>query len=177
MVRLTDRPAMTIAVDLGRIATKQTNKTLQTVKTLVKCSIMLHFIWVFTVCKSSCLGVSQIQKVNPCHAVYFYILHSSRICIVFARTTTVVSMQFLSEWKTVWILIRWLHQKSADLDLQCFLNRIKLGSALQGLSFSVSLTHCMLFFCTIFVVFFSPKKTHQNAIQLRSRSGPIHVVC
>ena len=27
MVRLTDRPAMTIAVDLGRIATKQTNKT------------------------------------------------------------------------------------------------------------------------------------------------------
>ena len=27
MVRLTDRPAMTIAVDLGRKATKQTNKT------------------------------------------------------------------------------------------------------------------------------------------------------
>ena len=27
MVRLTDCPAMTIAVDLGRIATKQTNKT------------------------------------------------------------------------------------------------------------------------------------------------------
>ena len=26
MVRLTDRPAMTIAVDLGRKATKQTNK-------------------------------------------------------------------------------------------------------------------------------------------------------
>ena len=27
MVRLTDRPAMTIAVDLGRKAAKQTNKT------------------------------------------------------------------------------------------------------------------------------------------------------
>ena len=28
MVRLTDRPAMTIAVDLGRKATKQTNKNM-----------------------------------------------------------------------------------------------------------------------------------------------------
>ena len=24
----------------------------------MKCSILLHFIWVFTVCKSTCLGVS-----------------------------------------------------------------------------------------------------------------------
>ena len=31
-----------------------------------------------------------------------------------------VSMHFQSEGKTVWILIRWLRQKSADLDLQCF---------------------------------------------------------
>ena len=30
----------------------------------MKCSIMLHYIWVFTVCKSTHLGVSRIQRVN-----------------------------------------------------------------------------------------------------------------
>ena len=31
----------------------------------MKCSILLHFIWVFTVCNtSSRLGVSSIQRVN-----------------------------------------------------------------------------------------------------------------
>ena len=30
----------------------------------MKCSIMLHFIWVFNACKSTCLGVSGIQMVN-----------------------------------------------------------------------------------------------------------------
>ena len=30
-----------------------------------------------------------------------------------------VSMYFQSMWKTVWILIRWLHQKPSDLYLQC----------------------------------------------------------
>ena len=37
---------------------------LQMVDTLMKCSIMLHFIWVFTVCKSTRLGVSQIQAIK-----------------------------------------------------------------------------------------------------------------
>ena len=35
---------------------------LQTVLTLMKCSIILHFIWVFTVCKSTRLVVSRILK-------------------------------------------------------------------------------------------------------------------
>ena len=30
----------------------------------MKCSIMLHFIWVFTVCQSTRLGVSSIQRVK-----------------------------------------------------------------------------------------------------------------
>ena len=30
----------------------------------MKCSIMLHYIWVFFVCQSTCLGVSQIQRVK-----------------------------------------------------------------------------------------------------------------
>ena len=29
-----------------------------------KCSIMLHFIWVFTVCKSTRLGVCRIQRIK-----------------------------------------------------------------------------------------------------------------
>ena len=29
----------------------------------MKCSMMLHFIWVFTVCNSTCLGVSLIQML------------------------------------------------------------------------------------------------------------------
>ena len=35
--------------------------------------------------------------------------------------------------KTVWILISWLHQKPADLDLQCFQKQMNLGSAGQEL--------------------------------------------
>ena len=30
----------------------------------MKWCIMRHLIWVFTVCKNTCLGVSQIQMVN-----------------------------------------------------------------------------------------------------------------
>ena len=38
----------------------------------MKCSIMLHFIWVFTVCiLSTCLGVSWIQRVNWGAGAYF----------------------------------------------------------------------------------------------------------
>ena len=32
----------------------------------------------------------------------------------------------------MWILIKWLRQKSADLDLHCFQNRINQSSAAQG---------------------------------------------
>ena len=45
----------------------------------------------------------------------------------------IVSMFFQSEWKTVWILIRGLPQKPADLDLQCFQKRINPDSAGQVL--------------------------------------------
>ena len=38
----------------------------QTVYTLMKWCIMQRFIWVFTVCKSTCYGVSLIQRVNCC---------------------------------------------------------------------------------------------------------------
>ena len=35
----------------------------QTVYTLMKCCIMLHFIWVFNVCLSTHIGVSSLQRV------------------------------------------------------------------------------------------------------------------
>ena len=30
----------------------------------MKCSIILHFIWVFTVCQSTCFGAPSIQRIN-----------------------------------------------------------------------------------------------------------------
>ena len=30
----------------------------------VKCYMMLHYVWNFTVCQSTCLGVSCLLKVN-----------------------------------------------------------------------------------------------------------------
>ena len=33
-------------------------------QTLMKCSIMLHFIWVCTVCQGTLLGVSSLQRVR-----------------------------------------------------------------------------------------------------------------
>ena len=44
--------------------------------------------------------------------------------------------------KTVWILIRWLHQKLADLDLQCIQNRIY--QCLEGKEFSKRYWHSVL---------------------------------
>ena len=29
-----------------------------------ECSVMLHFIWVFTICQSAHLGVSSLQRVK-----------------------------------------------------------------------------------------------------------------
>ena len=40
-----------------------------TVKTLMKCSIMLHFIWVFIVCNCTHLGERQIFPKNEANAI------------------------------------------------------------------------------------------------------------
>ena len=36
--------------------------SLQTVQTLMKCHLVWRFIWVFTVCKSTCLPVSRMKR-------------------------------------------------------------------------------------------------------------------
>ena len=43
------------------------------------------------------------RRFNPCPADYFHVLHSSLL----ACSIKAVSIYFQSEWKTVWILIRW----------------------------------------------------------------------
>ena len=45
VARSTDLPAMTIAVDLGRKATKQTNGSLMKVKSIAECSPALSDNW------------------------------------------------------------------------------------------------------------------------------------
>ena len=55
MVRSTDRPAMTIAVDLGRKATKQTNKYITTIFS--------------TMNKLSCRLIPNMYKDNKISAV------------------------------------------------------------------------------------------------------------
>ena len=51
---------------------------MQTVQNLMKCSFMLHFIWVFTVCQGSRLGVSSIQRVNTLIlSSYIFVLYFS----------------------------------------------------------------------------------------------------
>ena len=44
-----------------------------------------------------------------------------------------ICMYFQAERISVWILISWYQQNLADLDLQCFQNRITLGSTGQGI--------------------------------------------
>ena len=81
MVRGTDRPAMTIAVDLGRKATKQTNKTKQDVPTLGTrqhwwCHIVLDHLSVLSIwtCEHCYLDMSSVIKslVIFIYLHYFY---------------------------------------------------------------------------------------------------------
>ena len=64
-----------------------------------------------------------MSLVNPSHAEYSSVQQSSPIFM----HIPIVTMYFQSERKTVRILIRWLHQKPAYLDLQCFQKRIILN--------------------------------------------------
>ena len=45
------------------------------------------------------------------------------------RMTVVVSLYLQKQWKTMWVLIRWLLIKPPDLDLQCIQEKIISGLA------------------------------------------------
>ena len=65
----------------------------------------------------SSIRLREVLKLTlNCHVEYFYpvnLQHSS------------CKHVFSIKMKTVWILISWLHQKPAYLDLHCFLKRIQ----------------------------------------------------
>ena len=86
--------------------------------------------------QNSAQRLNSIEYTVPeeCDA-YYFILHSSPFFILLTCSFPAVSMllYFQSEWKTVWILIRWFRQKPADLDQHCLRKTINLGSTGQGL--------------------------------------------
>ena len=90
---------------------KNSFSVLKTVWIQIRPNILSCLIWVPTVCSISYQQTTLVGRVNPYYAEYFKVLHSSPIFILLACSIPVVSMCFHTEWKTVWILIRWLHQK------------------------------------------------------------------
>ena len=91
----------------------------QMVWTQIRNDVLSVLICVQTACKGyqqTAKVAASKERVKACPAEYFYELHSSPIFILLTCNMPVVR----SEWKTVWILIRWLRQKPADLDLHCF---------------------------------------------------------
>ena len=69
-----------------------------------------------------------------------FIIKLVMLNILCTCTTNTLLLTFQSEWKTVWILIRWL-QKPVDLNLvlkPLKIYRINLGSAGQGLKEKVT---------------------------------------
>ena len=58
-----------------------------------------------------------VKDINAWHIENLYVLDSSAIFILFTCKIPVVTMYFQSQYKTVWILIIWLCQNPADLDL------------------------------------------------------------
>ena len=71
----------------------------------MKCHNMGHFIWVFTVCKSTRYGVSSLKRVNSLHSWIFD-------CIFFSKSTFEKSFQEFNqsvkqfELTSDWTLIR-----------------------------------------------------------------------
>ena len=77
----------------------------------------------------------RLRKILFCYALLSGGLHSSTLFILLTCSIPIGNIYFQSEWRTVWIPIRWLLQKPADLDLQCSQNKkINPGSAGQRLS-------------------------------------------
>ena len=82
---------------------------------------------------AECSKGSILQYFRP--SLSYHLSLRSLFCLFLSNGFTQVLLYIQSEWKTIWLLIRWLHQKPADLDLECFKKkRIKGGSVRQGLT-------------------------------------------
>ena len=86
----------------------------------------------------------QCMAINLFQAQCFHVLNSSPILNLINYKIPVVSMYFQSEWKTVWILIRWLCQNpviwiysaSKEDKPEISMTRIKVTNALLNLPFA-----------------------------------------
>ena len=119
----------------------------------MKCRIMLHFIWVFTVCKSTHLGVSLIQRVNPYPANIFCpenVVCFLRLLLIFKCTSDWI----LSCKQTICTLIR--QGEQFDLGTNCFQCRLFFHGSKQNVCF-LHLLH--IFKCTSDWIFFMQANT------------------
>ena len=73
-----------------------------------------------------------------------FMCYPQSICILLTCSIPVVSMYFQSVLKTVRVLIRWLHEKPADLDLHCFQINDKSGFSRTRVKNENSLTSVSL---------------------------------
>ena len=72
----------------------------------MKCRMMRHFIWVFTVCQSTHVEITSIYRINPCHAKHFmYYQHFFPIFIQFTCNIPVISMYINKQ--------KWKHQMTS----------------------------------------------------------------
>ena len=94
-----------------------TNGSLMKVKCIAECSpwsILQYFS----------PALSNNWSWNPIFSL-FESGHFTQILLYFINCSIpAVSKYFQAEWKAVWSLIRWLPQKPADLNIQCFQKRI-----------------------------------------------------
>ena len=105
---------------------------------------------------------------SPLSCWIFYVLHSFPILILLTCNIPVVSM-FQSDWKTVWILIRWLCPKPADLDLHRFQkNLINPRSARQGWINILSVKLCIFSYPSILTCVLGAQKNCLSEMVLLS---------
>ena len=94
----------------------------------MKCSIMLQFIWVLTVCKITHLGVSQIQRIKKSVCIIFM------LCIdnLFTQgqcNMIFVSMIFAESWFYIMYLFLSLVEQVSVTDK--IMNTLKTGKLLM----------------------------------------------
>ena len=85
--------------------------------------------------------LSKLHFCNSCRIMLTLIDYSAlnllnKLILHFRQFSCIISIKTADtevSWKTVWVLIRWLRQKPADLNLHCFPKKKYLGLAGQVL--------------------------------------------
>ena len=80
----------------------------------MKCSIVLHFIWVFTACSITHLGVSSLRKVKTSQSI---------VVVKFYKFHILICLMFLQLWIGVATSRRFLFPNDVRLSLCSFSGR------------------------------------------------------